>query len=141
MFVVDANVLIYATNEDAQRHEAARRWLDEALNGATTVGLSWASLLAFLRITTRSGILPRPLTVDDACDVVDVWLEAPTSVVIEPTVRHATVLRSLLVSSGTGGNLTSDAHLAALAIEHRATVCSFDRDFERFPGVRCIVPE
>jgi uncharacterized protein len=133
--LVDANVLLYAVNEDSQHHLVARRWLDEALGGATTVAWSWPVLLAFVRIATRPGIFVRPLPVSAALDVVRAWLAAPSSVVVEPTRQHLEILASQLTEHGTGGNLVSDAHLAALAIEHRATVVTFDRDFERF-GVR-----
>jgi uncharacterized protein len=133
--LVDANVLLYAVNEDSQHHQAARSWLDHALRGATTVAWSWPVLLAFLRIATRPGIFPRPLPVPTALDIVRGWLAAPSSVVVDPTPHHLEILGTQLAESGSGGNLVSDAHLAALAIEHRATVVTFDRDFERF-GVR-----
>jgi toxin-antitoxin system PIN domain toxin len=133
--LVDANVLLYAVNEDSQHHRAARGWLDAALGGATTVAWSWPVLLAFVRIATRPGIFARPLPVSTALDIVRGWLEAPSSVVIEPTPHHLEILATQLTETGAGGNLVSDAHLAALAIEHRATVVTFDRDFDRF-GVR-----
>jgi toxin-antitoxin system PIN domain toxin len=133
--LVDANVLLYAVNSDARHHDAAREWLDDALAGSATVGWSWGVVLAFLRISTRPGIFARPLPVETALDIVRGWLQAPSSVVIGPTPQHLEVLATQLSASGTGGNLVSDAHLAALAIEHRATVVTFDRDFERF-GVR-----
>jgi uncharacterized protein len=133
--LVDANVLLYAVNEDAQHHRAARRWLDDALGGAATVAWAWSVLFAFVRIATRPGIFARPLPVSTALDVVRAWLAAPSSVVLEPTQHHLEVLAAQLGETGTGGNLVSDAHLAGLAIEHRATVVTFDRDFERF-GVR-----
>lgn len=136
MNVVDANVLLYAVNSDAEHHEQSRSWLDGALSGGSTVGFTWGVLVAFLRLSTKTGLFPRPLPVDDALDRVAAWLAPPTSVVLEPTARHLQVLRGLLVGSGTGGNLTSDAHLAALALEHRATVVTHDADFGRFPGVR-----
>lgn len=132
MNLVDANVLLYAVNEDSQHHRAARRWLDDALGGATTVAWSWPVMLAFLRIATRPGIFPRPLEVATALDIVRGWLSAPSSVVVDPTPRHLDVLAGQLSDIGTAGNLVSDAHLAALALEHRATVVTFDRDFERF---------
>jgi uncharacterized protein len=133
--LVDANVLLYAVNEDAAHHRAAKRWLDDALAGGTTVAWSWVVVLAFLRISTRSGIFPRPLPVATAVELVRGWLAAPTSVVVEPGVQHLDVLAALLEDGGTGGHLVSDAHLAALAIEHRAAVVTFDRDFVRFTRV------
>jgi uncharacterized protein len=133
--LVDANVLLYAVNEDSQHHHAARSWLDQALDGATTVAWSWPVLLAFVRIATRPGIFARPLPAATALDVVRGWLAAPSSVVVHPTPQHLDVLAAQLAETGSGGNLVSDAHLAALAVEHRATVVTFDRDFDRF-GVR-----
>ncbi|MCI0415832.1 PIN domain-containing protein [bacterium] len=91
--------------------------------------------LAFLRISTRRGIFARPLQVKKAFEVIDDWLKQPSSLVISSTSRHASVLKDLLLPLGTGGNLTADAHLAALAIEHGATLYSADNDFSRFPGL------
>lgn len=135
MKLVDANLLLYAVNRDASAHEPSRRWLDDALSGADTVAFSWVALLAFVRLATKVALFPSPLTVDEAMDRVDAWLSAPTAVVVEPTVRHAAIVRDLLGSIGVGGNLVNDAHLAALAIEHRCGIVSFDNDFGRFPGV------
>jgi toxin-antitoxin system PIN domain toxin len=136
MILIDANLLIYAVNEDAPLHRKAKSWLEAALSGTETVGLSWTVLLAFLRLTTRAGVFRRPLAVELALDVVDAWLAQPAVVAVEPTAKHSRVLRDLLSALGTGGNLTSDAHLAALAIEHGADLCSSDADFSRFPRLR-----
>lgn len=135
MNVVDANVLLYAVNSDAERHDEARSWLDRSLSGRATVGFSWIVLLAFLRLSTKVGLFPSPLPVDGALARVRAWLAQPPGVVLEPTTRHLDVLSGLLAAAGTGGNLTSDAHLAALAVEHHATVITYDSDFGRFPGV------
>lgn len=135
MTVVDANVLLYAVNTSSDRHDEARTWLDGSLSGGTTVGFSWIVLLAFLRLSTKVGLFPAPLTVEGACARVHAWLDQPAGVVLEPTPRHLTVLAGLLRDAGTGANLTSDAHLAALAVEHRATVVTYDADFGRFPGI------
>lgn len=140
MFVVDANVLLSAVNADSAHHLPARRWLDEALDGASAVGLSWLVLLAFVRISTNARILPTPLSLDEALDQVDGWLAGPAAVVLHPTPRHASVLGGLLRSVATGGNLVNDAHLAALAMEHHGTIVSFDRDFGRFGGLKVHVP-
>ncbi len=136
MQLVDANVLLYAVNEDAPQHDAARRWLDGVLAGAEPVGFAWVALLAFLRLATRAGLFPRPLSVDEAAGVIELWLEQPAAVVVHPTARHLGLLRGLLAESGGAANLVNDAHLAVLALEHGAEVVSFDRDFERFEGVR-----
>lgn len=135
MKLVDANILLYAVNEDAPHHEASRGWLDSALAGAETVGFAWIVLLAFLRLSTRAGIFPAPLTVAQATDVAAGWLEQPAAIAVEPTPRHLSLLAGLLEDSGSAGNLVSDAHLAALALEHRAELVSFDGDFDRFEGV------
>ena len=136
MNVVDANVLLYAVNSSAARHDEARSWLDRSLSGRATVGFSWIALLAFLRLSTKTGLFPSPLPVDGALTRVRAWLDQPPSVVLEPTPRHLHVLSGLLVGTGTGGNLTSDAHLAALALEYRGTVVTYDSDFGRFPGLK-----
>jgi uncharacterized protein len=134
--LVDANVLLYAVNVDAPRHESSRRWLDRALSGDDTVAFSWVALLAFVRLVTKAGLFPRPLTVDEALDRVQAWLGAAPAVVVEPTPDHPAVLRRLLQDIGVGGNLVNDAHLAALALEHRCAVVSWDRDFARFTDVQ-----
>ncbi|MCB0976885.1 MAG: type II toxin-antitoxin system VapC family toxin [Acidimicrobiales bacterium] len=136
MKVVDANVLLYAVNEDEPHHEVSRGWLDSALSGRETVGFAWIALLAFVRLATKPGLFPRPLEAAQALDRVDAWLGASPAVLVEPGSNHPEILRRLLEEAGTAGNLTSDAHLAAIAVAHRAKVVTFDRDFERFPGVR-----
>lgn len=140
MILIDANLLIYAVNADAPLHRKAKTWLEATLSGPETVGLSWTVLLAVLRLTTRSGVFANPLPVERAFDLVDSWLAQPTVVAVEPTAQHLRVLRDLLSPLGTGGNLTSDAHLAALAIEHGAELCSTDSDFARFPQLRWTNP-
>ena len=141
MNLVDANVLIYAVNADEPRHEGARRWLDHELTQGGGIAFSWIVLLAFLRLTTHPSVFPRPLPAQEAIDIVRGWLECPNAVVTQETPRHLDVLASLLEGSGTGGNLTSDTHLAAIAIEHRAVVRTYDPDFGRFAGVRWAPPD
>lgn len=140
MVVVDANVLLYAVDLASAHHELSLSWLDTALAGAETVGLAWVALLAFVRVATSATIFPTPLTTDEATGQVEGWLAAPAAVVAHPTPRHANLLRGLLRDTGTGGNLTTDAHLAALALEHGADIVSYDRDFGRFPGLRHRLP-
>ena len=136
MILVDVNLLIYAVNEDAPFHEKAKLWLEAVISGKETVGLPWTVLLAFLRLTTRTGLFQTSLDVGAAFDLVDAWLQQPSVIVVEPTARHLSTLRDLLLPLGAGGNLTSDAHLAALAIEHGAQLCSTDNDFARFARLR-----
>lgn len=141
MKVVDANVLLYAVNADTGHHEASHRWLDSALNGADTVGFTWLALTAFVRISTKVGLFPNPLSPDQAMAQVQAWLDAPGARVLEPTSAHALTLARLLTQVGTGGNLVNDAHLAAIALEHRATVVTYDTDFTRFEGLRSHCPD
>jgi uncharacterized protein len=141
MKIVDANVLLYAVNSAAEHHTASKRWLDSALSGADTVALAWVPLLAFVRLTTKVGLFPAPLRTEDAMRQVEAWCSAPGAAVISPTARHPELLSSLLSHVGTGGNLVNDAHLAALAMEHRAGIVSYDSDFGRFGGVRWDTPD
>jgi uncharacterized protein len=138
--VVDANVLLYAVNEAEPRHEQARGWLDGSLSGRETVGFAWMVLLAFLRLSTKVGLFPRPLSVDRAIKTLQAWVGDGPGVIVQPTPLHLSVVAGLLKSTGTGGNLTNDAHLAALALEHDALVVTFDSDFQRFSGVRWAPP-
>lgn len=140
MILVDANILIYAVDADSPHHASARRWLEETLSSDTPVALPWVVILAFLRITTRSGILRNPLPSQEALDYVDSWLRQPFVAALGPGENHWAVLRSLLRSSGMAGNLTSDAHVAALALEHGCTIASADNDFRRFAGVTHLNP-
>jgi uncharacterized protein len=136
MILLDANLLIYAVNKDAPLNRKAKSWLESVLSGQETVGFSWTVLLAFLRLTTRPGLFRRPLPVDTAFDLVASWLGQTSATIVHPGPRHLPVLRELLLPLGAGGNLTSDAHLAALAIECGAELCSSDADFARFPGLK-----
>lgn len=136
MKLLDLNILVYAMDASTPRHQAARDWLDQTLSGSDAVGFAWHVLIGFVRLATRAAVFAAPLTVDEAFDVVDGWLQQPCVTVVHPTQRHAGVLRGLLAPLGTAGNLTSDAHLAALAIEHGAGLCSTDVDFSRFSGVQ-----
>lgn len=140
MKLVDANVLIYAVNADAPRHTESRGWLDEALSGGATVAFSWVVLLAFLRLTTSRRLFPAPLSPQEAIRQAEDWLAQPSAAIVEPTSRHLALVRDLLDPLGTGGNLVNDAHLAALSIEHRCEVVSYDRGFLRFAGVTLETP-
>jgi toxin-antitoxin system PIN domain toxin len=132
----DVNLLLYAVDETSPRHDAARVWLERTLSGSETVAFVWVVLLAFVRLSTHAAVFSRPLDLDAALDLVDEWLAQPCVTVVAPTERHAAVLREMLQPLGTAGNLTTDAHLAALAVEHGAQLCSCDADFGRFSGVR-----
>jgi hypothetical protein len=138
--LVDTNLLLYATDERSPRHKAARAWLERQLSGEDPVAFAWAVLLAFLRVSTSHRVFERPLPSDRAFDVVDCWLAQPCAVIVHPGGRHAALMRQLLSPLGTAANLVSDAHLAALAIEHGAELNSCDNDFSRFSGLRWVNP-
>jgi hypothetical protein len=133
-------VLIYAVNADASHHARSKEWLEAALSGSEPVGMTWNVLLAFLRVTTRRGIFERPLSVDDALAYIDSWLGQPSVEIVVPGPNHWPILRTLISTSGTAGNLTSDAHLAAHALEGGWTVVSTDSDFRRFSGLSVLNP-
>lgn len=136
MKLVDTNVLLYAVHEEARFHSEARTWLDATLSSGEGVVLPWVSLLGFVRLSTKAGIYPHPQSAEEAFEVVDAWLTVPSVVTGEPDESHARRIRDLLVATSVGGNLVTDAHLAALALQYDATVVSYDNDFSRFPGVR-----
>jgi len=136
----DLNLLIHAYNRESPRHAAARDWWEAAMNGAAPVGLAWAVILGFVRITTHQTILARPLSVKTACDHARAWLSQPQVAVLHPGDRHADIVFRLLEEVGVAANLVTDAHLAALAIEHQAQLCTTDADFARFPGLRWTNP-
>lgn len=140
MKLVDLNVLLYALDASSPRHERARSWVEDAFAGPETVALPWVVLLGFVRLSTRSAVFADPLTAEEALDVVDGWLALPSVTAVQETPRHLTVLRQLLAPLGSAGNLTTDAHLAALAVEHGAELFSCDADFSRFPGLRWTDP-
>ena len=140
MIVPDVNLLIHAYNTRSPSHPAARRWWSELLGSTRPVGMAWVAMLGFIRISTHRHILGDPLAVAIACGHVRDWLSQPYVSVLHPGDRHAEILFGLLERLGTAGNLTTDAHLAALAIEHQAELHSSDADFERFPGLRHVNP-
>lgn len=140
MKLLDVNLLVYAVDEGSSRFELAHPWVERVLGGRESVALPWAVLLAFLRLTTKPQVMTAPFHSDEALDVIDGWLARPNTVVVHPTHRHAAVLRELLAPLGTAGNLVTDAHLAAVAIEHGAQLNSCDADFSRFSGLQWVDP-
>lgn len=140
MILIDANLLLYAVDERNPHHEASREWLDGRLNGTARVGLPWPSLLAFVRIISNPRIYEHPITVRQAWSQAQEWLDCPSVWIPLPTDRHAEVLGELLGDHVERSELVPDAHLAALAIEHGLVLCSTDRDFARFPGLRWLNP-
>lgn len=140
MILVDANLLLYAYNASLEPHESASRWLETALTRPEPIGFAWVTLLAFLRISTNPRAFGRPLTIAEALPIVAEWLARPTVVILNPGERHWEIFSNLLRHSHARGPAVTDTHLAALAIEHGATLYTTDRSFTRFPGLRTVNP-
>lgn len=136
MIIPDINLLIYAYNQAAPQHEKARVFWESLLSTGVPVGVPWVVILGFIRLTTHPRVLTEPLTPREALDRVEAWLDRPSVRILEPGPRHVVILRSLFEATGVGASLTTDTHLAALAMEHQAELCSNDADFSRFPGLR-----
>ena len=136
MRIVDLNILLYAVNADSVHHAAVRTWWEKILGEDEPVGLPWVVLLGFLRIATNPSVFPRPLSLDAAVGKVDTWLALDNVRVARESDAHWSILRGLLSAAGAAGNLTTDAHLAALTISHDATLASCDADFGRFKSLR-----
>ena len=140
MILPDVNVLVHAHNSDSAIHEAAREWWDDCLSGPEGVGLAWATLLGFVRITTNRKIVARPLAVPEVMARMHAWLALPHIHIAQPSDTHFARLRAELERLGTAGNLTTDAHLAVLAMERGYVLYSTDADFARFRGLRWVNP-
>lgn len=140
MKLVDANILLYAYNKSAEHHAACRRWLEQALNDPEPVGFAWQTLIAFIRIATNPRAFAQPLSSSQACSVVDALLQRPNVALVEPGERYWKLLREQVAAGRARADLIADAALAALALEHGATLCSTDRDFLRFGDLKHLDP-
>jgi uncharacterized protein len=136
MILVDANLLIYAYHPRAENHEKSRAWLEAALSGPELVRFAWLTLWAFLRVTTNPRVFERPLSASEAEAAISSWLAQPAAGIPEPGERHWDILRSLVREGQAAGPLVMDAVLAAIALEHGATLCTKDRDFSPFSRLR-----
>jgi toxin-antitoxin system PIN domain toxin len=138
--VLDANVLLYAYNADAPQHAAAAAWLNELFSGQEMIGLPWATIWAFLRISTNARLWPNPKPAKEAFEIVREWLDRPGIVILEPGPRHVQILERLVMGHRVSGPMVSDAVMAAIALEYGAILASTDRDFSRFTDLRWINP-
>lgn len=136
MILPDTNLLVYAYNRDAPQHDVAHSWLEERLSGVEPIAFTWATLGGFLRLCTSRWVMASPVSIQQAISATDEWLAQPSVRIIRPGEMHWAILRRMLLAVNLGGNLVTDAHLAALAIEHDCELCSADTDFARFPGLR-----
>lgn len=140
MILVDANVLLYAYDTESPQHETARIWLESELSSGRAVRFTLVTLLAFVRIASDRRVFMRPLAPPEACALVETWLALPSVRLLAPGPRSWRLLGELCDKGQATGPLVMDAHLAALALEHGATIATTDRDFHRFPGVSIVDP-
>lgn len=140
MILVDANLLLYAYYPRAEQHEASRAWLEATLSGSQLVRFAWLTIWAFLRVSTNPRVFDRPLSTAEAEAAVTSWLDQPVADILEAGERHWDILRNLLHTGQAAGPLVMDAALAAIAMEHGATLHTTDRDFSRFPGLKWTNP-
>jgi toxin-antitoxin system PIN domain toxin len=140
MILADAAILLYAYNTDAEQHPRAREWLEASLSAPDLFCFAWQTITAFVRIGTNPRAFPKPLSISEATEIVSGWLARPSVTLLVPGERHWRILSELLIQGQAYGPLVMDAHLAALAIEHGATLCTNDRDFSRFSGLRIVNP-
>jgi len=136
MILPDVNLLLFAHNELAPYHARARGWWEGLVSGDAMVALPWAVTFGFIRLATHPSVLETPLAPSAALDRVAGWLEHPNVIVLDPGPRHLAIVRGLFTATNVAGRLTTDTHLAALAIEHKGELHSADADFARFPGLR-----
>ena len=136
MTLVDANLLLYAYDPRSAHHEPSRIWLEATLSGAEPVRFAWMTIWAFLRISTSSRVFETPFSIAEAQAIVNTWMVQPAVDILEPSERHWDVLQRLLLAGQVKGPMVMDAVMAAIAIEHGATLCTTDRDFARFPGLK-----
>ena len=136
MIVPDLNLLVYAHTSSAALHEPARRWWEDVVNGTERVGVPWLVAAGFVRLLTHPSVLDTPAAPGHAVDLIAEWFRSPSVTPLNPGTQHLAIFRNMLDAAGVGGNLVTDAHIAALAIEHQAEVHSNDSDFARFPGLR-----
>ena len=140
MILVDANILLYAEDSLSPFHQKARRWWDDSLSGTEPVCLCWTVLSAFIRIGTNPRVFECPLSLEQALSRIQGWIGQPCIRIIRPTERHWITFQQMLNDGQAVANLVTDAHIAALALEHGCTVASSDSDFARFPRLKWFNP-
>ena len=136
MIVPDLSLLVYAHSTGAPLHKPALRWWEDLVNGTERVGVPWLVAAGFVRLLTHPSVLNTPAAPEHAVDLMAAWFRSPSVAPLNPGTQHIAIFRNMLTAAGVGGNLVTDAHIAALAIEHQAEVHSSDSDFARFPGLR-----
>lgn len=140
MIIPDINLLVYAYDESSPYHKKAKPWLSALLDGQEEVGFPLVSVLGFIRLSSNPKIFENPLAPSAACEIASSWLSTPQAALLAAGSDHLTILQKLLKGSHAASALTTDAHIAALAIEHRGIIHSNDQDFRRFEGIKCVNP-
>ena len=140
MIVPDANLLIYAYDETSPHHAPAKRWWVDTLSGEEPVGIPWVVVLAFTRLMTHPTVCGNPLTPQEARRRVEHWFAQGHVRLLSPTPATLGRFFELLEEAGLGGNLATDALIAAHAMEHGAVVHTADLDFARFRALRWTKP-
>jgi toxin-antitoxin system PIN domain toxin len=140
LILVDANILLYAEDSLSPLHQQARVWWDNQLSEGGPTCLCWPVLSAFIRIGTNPRVFEHPLSLEQALARVQSWLDQPGTRVIRPTEQHWAIFQLMLRDGQAVANLVTDAHLAALAVEHGCDLASADSDFARFPKLKWINP-
>lgn len=140
MIILDANVLIYAHDIGTEQHLPTRAWLQRAFSDAESIRIPWTVVHAFLRVMTARRMARTPISISVAMDTVDEWFGSGAMSIIDPGPRYWTILRRISVEAQVSGAIFSDAHLAAIALEYDATLCTTDSDFARFPSLRLTNP-
>lgn len=140
MIVIDANVLLYAHDSSDPRHKAAARWFEATIGSTEAVAFALTTVLAFIRLSTDPRVYAVPIDVPRAIELVESWLRRDNVHLIGPTDAHWRTLLDLAVAGQARGPQVMDAHLAALTIEHGATLATVDRGFSRYADLRTIDP-
>lgn len=140
MIVPDVNLLIYSYNSESRFHQQAKNWWESVVNSDELVGISWIAILGFARLVSNRKVVSSPISLQRAFEIAELWLEQENVQILNPSSAHIKILKKIVIASQVSSNLTTDAHLAALAIEHQATLFSNDSDFSRFPGLKWVNP-
>ena len=140
MILLDANILLYTHNASSTHHLESKKWIEKAMDRQEEIGLAWITILAFLRLATNPAVYTAPLSVKEATGIIDAYLSRSHVLIVHPTNEHWKILSDLVRDTQSNRHLVSDAHLAALAMEHNAAICTNDRDFQRFKGIKILDP-
>jgi toxin-antitoxin system PIN domain toxin len=140
MMLPDVNILVQAFRSDSPEHEICHHWLEGVVNADARYAIAPQVLGGVVRITTHPKVFARPSGLDEVLRFCQFVLGQPHCVVIQPGERHWELFTRLCIAADARGNLVRDAWFAALAIESGCEWVTLDRDYPRFPNLRCSVP-